>query len=80
MQAYGYKKRFGRDYIQLATTGGEQFPDLGLSEDHITLVTVTERDVEIANLMLSGIRNKTGKLPGLGELLCFSVKDCGEMK
>ena len=76
VQAYGYEERFGRDYIQLATTGGEQFPDLGLSEDHITLVTVFNDGVDVANLMLNGIRDKTGKLPGRGELLCFSVKDC----
>ncbi len=64
VHTYAYQQRYGRDYIQLAVTGGEQFPDLGMSEDHITLVKVSaESDVSIATLMLDGIRDKTGAIP-----------------
>ncbi len=73
---YKYRERLGRDYIQLSTTGGEQFPDAGLSEDHVTLVTVSESGVDIANLMLAGIRDKTGKIPDNGETLCFAAERC----
>lgn len=74
---YKHRERFGRDYIQLATTGGEQFPDAGLSEDHVTLITVSDQGVDIANLMLAGIRDKTGKIPNIGETLCFAAARCG---
>ncbi len=74
---YKYRERLGRDYIQLATTGGEQFPDAGLSEDYVTLVTVSEDGVDIANLMLAGIRDKTGSIPNNGNDLCFAATICG---
>lgn len=80
VQAFGYESRNGRDYIQLATTGGEQFPDLGLSEDHVTLVTMSDNGPSIANLMLAGIRDKTGALPESAAELCFNVAECGEQK
>jgi hypothetical protein len=32
--------------------------------------------VDIANLRLSGIFDKTGHIPLNGESLCFNVKDC----
>ena len=63
MHAYEYLERRGRDYIQLATTGGAQFPDQRLSEDHVTLVTVDGDNVDIANLLMSGILDKTGRVP-----------------
>jgi hypothetical protein len=63
VHAYDYEQRYGMDYIQLATTGGAQFPALGRSEDHITLVTVDSNGVDIANVMLSGIFDKTGRMP-----------------
>lgn len=76
VQAYSHRVRHAQDYIQLATTGGKQFPDLGFSEDHITLVTVSGKDVAIANLMLAGIRDKTGAIPNNGGALCFSTAEC----
>lgn len=77
VHAYAYTQRMGRDHIQLATTGGGFFPDLGMSEDHVTLVTVDgEDEVSIANLMLAGIRDKTGVIPNNGDTLCFSAEAC----
>lgn len=78
VHAYAYKQRKGRDHLQLATTGGAFFPELGMSVDHVTLVTVDgHNDVSIANLLLSGIRDKTGNIPGGGGTLCFSSVACG---
>ena len=74
---YVYRQRHGRDYIQLATTSGEQFPDKGMSEDHVTIVTVSGAEADIATLMLEGIRDRTGEIPLGGGDVCFSVKDCG---
>jgi len=77
VQAYAYRQRHGRDYIQLATTGGEQFPRLGRSADHVTLVTVDDQGVDIANLLLAGILDKTGHIPLEGDQLCFEISVCG---
>lgn len=73
---YKHQSRFGRDYIQLATTGGKQFPELGMSEDHVVLVTVAGTEVSIATLMLAGIRDRTGHIPLDGEGVCFAVGSC----
>jgi predicted MPP superfamily phosphohydrolase len=63
VHAYEHIERRGRDYIRLATTGGEQFPELLLSMDHVTWVTVDDDGVDIANLLMSGILDKTGRVP-----------------
>ena len=78
LHAYAYRKRLGRDYSQLATTGGEQFLDLGRSMDLITLVTVDGNGVDIANLKLSGILDKTGTIPLGGDEVCFEKAVCRE--
>ncbi len=68
---YNYQQRHGRDYINLATTGGEQFPAKGKSMDHIMMVTVDNEGVDIANVQLSGILDKTGHIPAGGDSLVF---------
>ena len=75
-QVYAYEKRRGRDYIGLATTGGEQYPEYGRSMDHVTLVTVDDHGVDIANLLLSGILDKTGRVPLDGDDICFEKTVC----
>jgi hypothetical protein len=45
--------------------------------DHVSLVTVSETGVDIANLRLSGIFGKDGRIPLDGEDLCFDVRACG---
>ena len=77
VHTYEHIERLGRDYIRLATTGGEQFPDYGQSFDHVTLVTVDDHGVEIANLLLSGILDKTGHVPLDGDEVCFELASCG---
>ena len=72
---YVHRTRQGRDYIQLATTGGVFLPDNGDAYDQLLMVTVDE-DVTIANLKLSGILDKTGRLPLNGADLCLDYEDC----
>ncbi len=74
LHSYHYTTRHGRDYIQLGTTGGSQVADEPMSIDHVTMVTVSADDVDIANLRMSGIFDKTGKLPLNGDVIC--LEDC----
>lgn len=74
--SYQHEQRQGRDYIGLGTTGGVLLPDAGLVVDHVTLVTVSGKEVDIANLRLSGIFDKTGQIPAGGETLCFELSHC----
>lgn len=39
--------------------------------DHVSLVTVSEEGVDIANLRMSGIFDKTGKVPLNGDEICL---------
>jgi hypothetical protein len=77
VHAYLHQRRHGRDYIRLGTTGGVQLPHDTLAVDHVTLVTVSGTGVDIANIRMSGIFDKTGKIPLNGEDLCFEVAVCG---
>jgi hypothetical protein len=76
--AYSYEERHGRDYIGLATTGGVQLPENGRSVDHVTLVSVSDSGVDIANLLMSGILDKTGQVPLGGDEICFEQAACGD--
>jgi hypothetical protein len=78
VHTYEHIERLGRDYIRLATTGGIQFPERGRSMDHVTLVTVDDQGVDIANLLLSGILDKTGHVPLGGDEVCFELASCGD--
>ena len=80
MHAYEYLERNGRDYIRLATTGGVQFSDRGRSVDHVTLVTVSESGVDIANLLMEGILDKTGHIPLGGDDVCFESVTCEDVR
>jgi hypothetical protein len=77
VHSYLHEIRHGRDYIRLGTTGGVQNPDKAMAVDHVSLVTVSADGVDIANLRLSGIFDKTGNIPLNGETLCFEVAVCG---
>ena len=76
VHAYQHQVRRGQDYIRLATTGGAQLPENGRSMDHVTLVTVDDAGVDIANILLEGILDKTGNLPLNGDTLCFESTRC----
>lgn len=71
VHSYLHEQRHGRDYIRLGTTGGAHAPGDPMAIDHVTMVTVSDDGVDIANLRLSGIFDKTGKLPLNGAELCL---------
>jgi predicted phosphodiesterase len=75
---FQYRQRNERDHIQLATTGGAQFPEIGFSEDHVMLVSVRGVKVTMANLLLEGIRDKTMAYPGGQASNCFAITRCGK--
>ena len=86
--SYEHLERRGRDYIRLATTGGGQAESLrvspvtgairGRSMDQVALITVDGANVEIANVMMSGILDKTGHIPLGGDDVCFELSVCGD--
>ncbi len=78
VHSYLHSQRHGRDYIRLATTGGVQNPAKSMAIDHVTLVTVSADGVDIANIRMSGIFDKTGKIPLGGDDLCFENASCGD--
>lgn len=71
LHSYQYEQRHGQDYIRLGTTGGGHTPGDSGAIDHVSMVTVSESGVDIANLRLSGIFDKTGKVPLNGDKTCF---------
>ena len=77
--AYQHQVRHGRDYIRLATTGGVQLSEHGRSMDHVVWVTVDESGADIANLLMSGILDKSGHIPGGGDDECFEAAVCGDL-
>ena len=71
VHSYLHQQRHGRDYIRLGTTGGSHAPGNPMAIDHVSLVTVSEGGVDIANLRMSGIFDKTGKVPLNGDEICL---------
>ncbi|MCP4049033.1 MAG: serine/threonine protein phosphatase [Gammaproteobacteria bacterium] len=71
LHSYHHRQRHGRDYIRLGTTGGSHASGDPMAIDHVTLVTVSKEGPDIANLRLSGIFDKTGKIPLNGGGLCL---------
>ena len=80
VHAYEHQQRHGRDYIRLATTGGVQLPANGRSMDHLMWVTVDGTEVDIANLLMSGILDRTGHIPLEGDEVCFELVNCNDSK
>lgn len=67
---YKYEQRHGRDYINLGTTGGG-FPGSGPAADRLMMVTVDDQGINLANLRMDGILDKTGHIPLGGDSLVF---------
>ncbi len=74
--SYKVEQRDGRDYIRLATTGGVLGPNSGAAFDHVVWVTVDDEGAHFANLKMSGILDKTGRIPLGGEDLCLQREEC----
>lgn len=57
---YMYTNRFGRDYLDLATTGGIWINQGAGNMDHITWVTMTDKGPVFGNIRLDGLMDKYG--------------------
>jgi len=73
LHSYRHQQRLGRDYIRLGTTGGFHAAGDAMAIDHVTLVTVSETGTDIANLRMSGIFDKKGKIPLNGGEICLEM-------
>jgi hypothetical protein len=76
VHTYEHTKRLDNDYIQLATSGGEQFEDMQNNMDHIMWVSVDKDGPKYLNIKLDGMRDKEGNIPAGGNDLCFEVHNC----
>ncbi len=77
--AYLHEVRGGADYIQLGTTGGVPLPRNGQAMDHLVLVTVDGDEVAIANLLMGGVLDATGQVPGHGHDRCYARTLCEDV-
>ena len=50
------------------------------SMDHLTLVTVSDTGVDIANLKMAGILDKSGQVPLDGNQICFEAYSCSDIE
>jgi hypothetical protein len=57
---YIYTRRFGRDYLDLGTTGGIWINQGPGNMDHITWITMTDEGPIFANIRLDGLMDKRG--------------------
>lgn len=57
---YSYTQRYGRDYLDLGTTGGIWINQGAGNMDHITWVTMTDEGPVVANIRLDGLMDKHG--------------------
>jgi len=60
--SFSHRKRHGRDYTMLGTTGGSQHKNDSLSFDHVTLVRMAKEPV-VTHLKMEGILDETGNIP-----------------
>lgn len=62
LHSFSHRKRLGRDYTILGTTGGSQHKNDSLSFDHVTLIRMAKEPV-ITHLRMDGILDETGGVP-----------------
>ncbi|MBN3522058.1 metallophosphoesterase [Algoriphagus lutimaris] len=72
--SYSHRKRLGRDYIMLGTTGGSQNPRDSMAFDEVTLVRMDKEPV-ITTLKMEGILDETGKVAVVYDSLNRERKD-----
>ncbi|WP_189663180.1 MULTISPECIES: hypothetical protein [unclassified Polaribacter] len=60
--SFSHRKRLGRDYSILVTTGGSQNSKDSMSFDHVTLVRMAKEPV-VNHLKMEGILDETRKVP-----------------
>lgn len=71
---YSHRKRQGRDYIMLGTTGGGQNPADSMAFDEVTLVRMAKEPV-ITTLKMEGILDETGIVAVVYDSLNQARKD-----
>lgn len=60
--SFSHRKRNGRDYTILGTTGGSQNSTDSMAFDHVTLVRMAKEPI-ITHLKMDGVLDETGKVP-----------------
>jgi len=60
--SFSHRKRHGRDYTILGTTGGAQNVVDSMAFDHVTLVRMAKEPI-VTHLKMEGILDETGKIP-----------------
>ena len=60
--SFSHRKRHGRDYTILGTTGGSQHANDPMSFDHITMVRMADEPV-LTHIKMDGILDETGNVP-----------------
>ncbi len=60
--SFSHRKRHGRDYSILSTTGGYQNTADSMVFDHVTLVRMAKKPI-VTHLKMEGILDETGKVP-----------------
>ncbi|MEQ8302686.1 MAG: metallophosphoesterase family protein [Cyclobacteriaceae bacterium] len=76
LHTYSHTIRNNKDYITLATTSGGQNPDSDMAFDHITVVSFMEKEPIIATLRMDGILDKSARIPGATDDMCFQASKC----
>jgi len=75
VHGYEYNQRLGRDYIQLATTGGEMIKSTAKNMDHIMWVSLAD-EPSYLNIKLNGMLDKAGHAHAGGDELCLQDDGC----
>jgi UDP-2,3-diacylglucosamine pyrophosphatase LpxH len=60
--AFSHRKRQGKDYLILGTTGGSQNKTNPMAFDHLTLVRMSDEPI-ITPLKMNGVLDETGQVP-----------------
>ncbi len=72
--SFSHRKRHGRDYTMLGTTGGVQNVKDSMAFDHVTLVRMAKEPI-VTHLKMEGILDETGKVPIVLDSLIFLRKN-----
>ncbi|WP_083639050.1 metallophosphoesterase family protein [Algoriphagus marinus] len=74
VHSYSHRKRLGRDYIMLGTTGGSQNARDTMAFDEVTLVRMAKEPV-ITTLKMEGVLDETGTVAVVYDSLNQAKKD-----
>ena len=72
--SFSHRKRLGRNYTMLGTTGGAQNATDSMAFDHVTLVRMAKEPI-VTHLKMEGILDETGTIPVVLDSLIFLEKN-----